>query len=433
MTLIYFLPLVVLSLFRVVFFQGHFAPHRRSGDFILSLYLATFIFGIFFHLFYPEQSRFPPSSTAMLFLSLCLVIYFLPILQFQNRQLQQIEIGNILVIRALTIILLIGSIYSILMFISKVSAAFSGDINTYRLAVNTGEINVGSTTIFETIAVGFSTFFGIVQLLGFVCLFSKLFGKYSKIIGTLLLASSLSYVLNSFSYAGRDGVVFWLFSILFNFLLFRSWFGVNLIKGLKHLIIITGILITIFFMIISYSRFSLDTFYYLFSYISQQMVVFNDVYLLDPPLYHGDKSFHDIKSLFVSSENLLDRSQYFQYYISNDIEPWRFKYFVGTFLMDFGPLGTLTLIAITAAFILFLLFSKTVNSTNNRTIKIDTLFLYYLYCQIGFMGVFYFKHSALNNFLLAVFILAIFLRVIIFIPRLKVFLVNRSGEIPHTS
>ena len=141
--------------------------------------------------------------------------------------------------------------------------------------------------------------------------------------------------------------------------------------------------------------------YSIFSYASHQLVSFNNVYVLDPPLYHGDLCFREIKGIFIDKENLLSRNALFGDYLDEGVIPWKFTFFVGTFLSDFGKIGTLLLIALMSFMVFILFVKKSRLSTKTKVISIDELFLLYLYCQIGFMGIFYFKHMSLNNYCLA--------------------------------
>ena len=411
MTAIYFIPVVFLLIYRIVFFRGGVNTFSKSGDFVFTLYAFSLLMGGVYEILFPDESTFPPSLSAVIFLTICFSIYFFPLFLFQSRKLESLNIGSLGVFRLICGFFFLGSVYAIVIFTPRVITAFSGDLHLYRVDVNLGNVNAGSLTIFDTIAVGFSTFFGIVQVLGLIVLFGNTFGKYSKFIALALICSSLSYVFNALMFAGRDGVIFWLLSLVFNLIVLKSWFSVRLGAFSWKTILVIGGGVMIPFLLISYSRFSTDTFYYLFSYISHQLTAFNDVYVLDPPLYNGDRNFREIKSLLMQSTSQLDSNEYFGYYWSYGVMPFRFKYFIGSLLTDFDAVGTFLIVTLYSLSLFFILVKKDKYSKNHSSISIDSLLFYYLYCQVGFMGVFYFKHQALNNYILALLLLIVFLKI----------------------
>ena len=395
------LPLIILLVFRLLFFKKKFSPTKLFGDFISLLYFLSLFLGVVYFGLYPESSIYCPSLAAMIFLSLCLVVYFAPLYYFQRRRRLALDVINRDFFKLFCVVMLIGGIFSIAKYAPLAIEVLSGDIRAFRLGRNAGLIDVGSKSLIDTFFAGFATFFGIAQLLGLIVFSSKLFGKWSNIIGIMLLLSSISYVLNAFSFAGRDGVVYWVLSLLINIILVRTLLGGYHVTKLKNILSFSILLLLTTFLLITISRFPSKTVYYIFNYSSHQLVTFNDVYILDPPLYYGDLNFSEIKGIFVDKESLLTRKALFDDYLDQDVIPWRFKFFVGSFLADFGKVGTLLIMASMAFLVFVLLVKKRRLSTNSKVISIDALFLLYLYCQIGFMGVFYFKHMSLNNYMLA--------------------------------
>jgi len=407
MNVILIMPLIVLISFRVLLFKGKFSPLRNIGDTISVLFLLSLIMGVIFSAIYPECSQFEPSLAAMVYLSTCFILYFFPLYYFQRRKMMVLNVVNLFLFKFLCIFLLIGGFFAIIKSFPLVMQVFGGEINVFRLAISAGTADVGSKTIIDTFAVGFSTFFGIAQLLGLIVFSSALFGKWSKWIGLMLLFSSFSYVFNVFTFAGRDGVVYWILSFLFNICLIKGLLNATYVNKLNYLFGFIVLLLFVPFFLISISRFSSEFFYYIFSYMSQQLCTFNDVYVLDPPIYYGDLNFSGIKGIFIEETSILPRDALHDYYFSHGVIPWRFKFFIGSLLADFGRMGTIVFMGVISFLIFILLVKKRRDCVNDKVLSFDVLLLLYFYCQIGFMGVFYFKHSSLNNYVLSLIGLAL--------------------------
>ena len=403
---IFLIPVFLILLFRFLLFKGKFKPIHKCGDFVFSLYLLSMILGAIIYFVYPnEVAVFNPSILAMIYLSLALVIYFFPLFYFQDKKSYKLDIINITLFKFLSLFFLIGSLYSIVIFIPKVLDAFSGGVGNSRLMLNSGELVVLGGSFFETIAVGFSAFFSFVQIIGLIVISFRIFGKKSNFIGALILISSTSYIFNGIAYAGRDGIVFWFFSFLFNYTMLNSWFGMKISKSLSKMIWFILILFLSVFLYITFSRFSSGVVFSIINYFSQQITNFNDLFILNPPVYHGSLNFFQLKGYLLP--NMLEPGDLNYYYLSNNVYPWIFSFFVGSFVADFGKSVTLLIFFLFSLFMFLALIKKT--KTSGRSINIYHILLFNFYGQVGYMGVFYFKHSALNNYVLALFILSFFL------------------------
>ncbi len=135
---------------------------------------------------------------------------------------------------------------------------------------------------------------------------------------------------------------------------------------------------------------------------------FNDLMVISPPLMLGLSGFPDFYNFFSSS--VLTASDWNHYYFNAGTAPWFFNYFFGSFVKDFGAVGTLVIFF--TIFIISIIYVYKIK--NNRKVYFEDLMVFYLYSQVGFMGFFYFRHYALNNFL----ILYILLVLLFFILRL---------------
>jgi len=78
-----------------------------------------------------------------------------------------------------------------------------------------------------------SNLFIVAQVCSFINLI-PINGKRNVYKAYLMLISSLSFVVYVLAYAGRDGVVFWLMSYVFCFLLFRKFLIKSDLKKMKR-------------------------------------------------------------------------------------------------------------------------------------------------------------------------------------------------------
>lgn len=401
---LYYLPIVSLFLYRL-FFKRSFSPLNLYGDFILLIYLFPLGLGFFYALSVQGNAGPEISAWAMFYLSFAFFLYFSPLFYFQTRREFSINLINKALFKLLCVFLLFGGIYAIVLFIPKAIFAIQFGAADFRARTLVGDITVFTGSMYETIAVGFSSFFGLSQLLAFLVLATKLFGRMSNFFAIGLLASSTSYIFNSFAFAGRDGVIFWGISFVFCYVFIRRWVSLSLPRSLwLFLVLVLGTGVGIF-VLITINRF--DHLFYIFSYGAQQLYEFNALFVIDPPLYNGWNGFREILSaLGMGGE--LSRQCYWNYYLSNNVQPWTFKFFIGSLFRDFGKVGTLISLLIPSTVVFLWLVKKRKQDSVTNVVPLDHVILIYLYGQIGFMGVFYFKHSALNWYLV-VFLILIFL------------------------
>lgn len=406
MFIILLIPIFLILLFRLCFFKSRFTPNRKSGDFVIALYLMSILIGVVLYILYPDEiGVYEPSIVAMLYLSVAFIIYFFPLIYFQDRTSYKLDILDKTVFKLLSVFFLTGSLFSISILLPKVITAFKDGAANNRLLLNTGEFVVFEGSFIETIAVGFSAFFSFVQIIGLLIVFFRIFGKKSNFIGSLMLLSSTSYIFNALAFAGRDGVIFWTFSFIFNYFMLKTWFGLTITKSLSRKIWLVFILFFAIVLSITLSRFSSNAWYSIFSYFAQQLTNFNDLYILDPPIYNGSLNFYILKNHIMTVT--LHPGDLNYYYLSNDVYPWIFKFFIGSFVSDFGKINTLIILLFLSISIFITIIRK--NKTYSRKISIYHVLLFSFYGQIGYMGLFYFKHSALNNYILALLTLSLVL------------------------
>lgn len=316
----------------------------------------------------------PEYFQASLFFLLLIFVYFLPILSFREDKISKIVLPNATLLYYFSIVIVILSIFSIFYFLPVVIRVFQmGDLNFARINMTEGNIYV-SETIFNTIASVSASLYTIAMILFFIY---RVLGT-NKILSNLLLISSTSYVLNVFAYVGRDGVVFWLFSFIGVYGLFKNFLQKNDIKIIKKIFIYFSVIAIPFFLAITFDRFAENPFAGMLSYIGQSFPNFCLFYNLDRPITNGS-SFPLFRSMLGLDVVQNER------WMEGGTVSWVFGTFFKSFVSNFGRLGTLFIGIILSS--IFLLIFK----LKSRTLYFHQLFVFYLYFMVFTQGVFYFR------------------------------------------
>lgn len=305
---------------------------------------------------------------------LLLFLFLYPFTRIREDKIKTIVLPNARLLYSFSVIIVLLSLFSVIYFIPTVINIFSLDnLNLARLQMTGGELFV-EQSIFNTIASVSASFYTIAIFLFFIY---RAKGTNKK-LSILLLVSSLSYVLNVFAYVGRDGVIFWIFSFLGSYALFRDFLPANDKKLIKNvLLVFIGLAIPLF-MAITFDRFSDNPFAGVLSYIGQPFPNFCLAYAADYPVSYG-AAFPFFREILGMPEAISFSGEY-----GNTVS-WVFGTFLKSFLVNFDLFGTV-LISILMAMIIFSAIKK-----NSKVFYFHQLFLYFLYFQIFSQGVFYFR------------------------------------------
>lgn len=305
-----------------------------------------------------------------------LLLFLYPFTRIKEETLEIIVLPNSKLLYIYSISIVALSFFSIIYYIPSVINVFSLEsLAAARIQMGQGELFV-EETIFNTIAAVSSSFYTIAIFLFFIY---RAKGTNKK-LALFLLISSISYVIHIFTKVGRDGVVFWLFSFIGAYGLFRKFLPKsdrNLIK--KILIVFSSISIP-FFMAITFDRFSDNPFAGILSYMGQAFPNFCLAFHADYPVSNGS-SFPFFREILGLPIAVSTRSEF------GGTVTWVFGTFLKSFLLNFDLFGTV-LLGIFMGLIIVLAFKK-----NNKKFYFYQLFLYFLYFQIYSQGVFYFRQS----------------------------------------
>ncbi len=406
------IPIITLL---IIFFYYQKKNKNRFG--IISLLILTYL-GMGAACIVIELSGlfpgvFPFALEPMAYLSVCFVIVFSGFAGYRDQKLSSIMIENAFLSRVFEYTLLVGGFLAIGFFLPHAARALSGSIDINRRDLYLQQEILGGFGIVNSIFSLISNMFIIAIVYSFMNMMPRN-GKRNVIKAYLLLFSSFSYVIYIFAYVGRDGVVYWIMSFVFCFLLFKDFLSKNDLRQLKRVFIYSLPVIAIPFMMISISRFSESNEgvgYNVLYYAGQQIVTFNDHYSIDVPIQYGRGAFpvfiDVIEKVGFTVKATPEKLERFKYYLDYDVAPWRFSTFIGSLKSNFGKIGTLIFL-----FAMSLLTRKIIKKTSKtRIFKFSNLLLFILLYQVVYWGVFYFRMYSTNYYILAVILLFIMFKV----------------------
>lgn len=362
--------------------------------FTLGLYLISVVLS-YPHVIINDEplSLDPIYFEASIVFLLLLLLFLLPFTNIREDRVKSIILPNVRTLYVFSIGIVCLSLFSIIYFTPVVINVFSVEnLSDARIAMTQGDLFV-KETIWNTIASVSSSFYNIAFILFFIY---RAKGTNRK-LSILLLISSLSYVLNVFAYVGRDGVVFWVFSFIGTYLLFRNFLPLKDRNTIRKYFVIFLILAVPLFMAITYDRFSDNPFAGMISYIGQSFPNFMLAFKADFPVSRGNAFplFKEILGIPITESY---RGEF------GGTVTWVFGTFIKSFMLNFNILGTIIL-GLAMGLVVKLVFKK-----SSTKLYFHQLFVFFLYFQIFSQGVFYFRQYTRgeNLFIILSFVFYIF-------------------------
>ena len=312
--------------------------------------------------------------------TLWVLLFIAPFIMFNEKSIRQIILPSRQFLDFFSAIIIILSFYAIFYYVETASSILtSGDIREIRNMISAGE-DYSEGGILNTIASVSSSFYVFAIVLFFIYIIIDGF----KARAILLLISSLSETIHVLTFAGRDGIVFWIFSFAFFWMFFYKFLPAASTKKIKTVFLRMGIILLIPLMMISVSRFERSddgTLYSMVSYIGQSFVNGPLYFGLDePPVSHaGFTLVNEILHRQIESDGPRVLMEY------GDWKSWTFGTLVVSLYRKLGGVG-LAVFGIGA----LLLFMRVIGKRKPR-FKTNHLILYLLYFQVVGEGVFYFR------------------------------------------
>lgn len=390
---------ILLFLFFFLFWRSNAktkGTYYTPSSFLFLIYLIGAFCGIF--TINIEGYRDPLTShywLPVIFFAFSLFLYLYPFKRFDETKIDVIKLPSLSILNLFSTFLIVISFFAIAYYASTVSSIFvMASLGDARQTIYEGELYVESG-LMNTIASVAASLYVFAILMFFV--YSAIGGH--TIRRTLLLVSSISQPLHILSYVGRDGVVFWIFTFVFTYLLFRPFLTDEIDKKVKKIFLIGSASLLIPFILISLSRFSLSdtgTGGSFVSYMGQGFVV--------GPLFFGLEAIpmSNGSSFPLYWEVIGQRPPAGQGALQiGEWKSWQFGTFVTSFSRNLGVGGMLVL-----SIFCFLWFAI-VFGRKRKIISFHSLFIYNLFFQVYSQGVFYFCQSTRggNLFIVICFLL----------------------------
>lgn len=371
------LALTMTSLFRLTS-RGTLKYVGNPLWIVLALYCTSAISSLFVKPEYiPGIYIHDDSFLLVLAYTLLICINLVPVLMLRGSALQPQQIAVHRQLRLVLWLFAIGAWFAVIYQAPYAVSAFAMGADQVRSALNVHGESLLPTSFATTLAVGISSFYLVYLFLFFIALANGL----SRVLTLSMLVGSLSYVVSSYTFGARDGVVFFLLALAFAYSIFRSLLSQATKRRLRILASVV-VLATIGSLV----QFTVDRFGDAGSsglasgtvgYIGQQPYVFVETVESQHYFYGLSLRFPTIAELFGTSTNVI-RSETFE---------WSF----GTFLKDYYSMfGWPSLVGLS----LFgaLVFGAVV-VMRKKFPPVTLLLLVALYFQLMTSGIFYFRQG----------------------------------------
>lgn len=393
-----------LLLYYAAVFRGRRRSQSELALVLWVMYLGLGISSMFLAATDVLTPVFPPNYASSLFLLLCVLIGISGFLAFRAEHVRQ-AINEFRAQGVIEAVLIVSQAYAILFFLPFAISSLVGDAHQNRLDLADKMEILGSYGLFNTLAGAASQLFGASLVMACVRLSQPDVHGGNVLRAVLLILASLSYVIYILAYVGRDGVVYWLMTALAVFLVFRTHIPAALRRQLVTLGFGIGTVMMLPFIAITVARFvdsDYGTAWSILDYFGSQIHNFSDYSSIDRPLTFGIMNFPMFLgaacslTVGVGCENWEDLKPFiFDQYLAQDKEPWLFGTYVSDFVGDFGYLGTLALLSI------FAMVCHAVCRTRGgrRPMTIARLLLVLLCFLVPYWGIFYFRFSIINGFI----------------------------------
>lgn len=375
-------------------------------SFLYAIYCVMTLVAVLSFFLKIDKPIMPMSIVAILYFCFGLFIILSVFFQYRDYKIKSIYIENFLIFRLFEYLLIIGGFFSFIFYLPFAVKSLTGNVGLNRLLGINNEVMKGFGIV-NSLATLFANLFILMLLCAFLELI--LCKKGYKRRAVLLLISSLSFIINILAFVGRDGFVYWLLSFLFAYFLLKEFLSKNIRKRIFFFFIIVVSIASIPFVLISLSRFGAikDTVDSFISYSGQQVVNFNDRYIINAIPRRGASNFPFVVTLLESIgfriNPVFDNDLIYYSFFQKGAVPWVFSTFIGSFLSDFGKVGTIFVL-----FILFVLIRWSImNPVKSGIFTFSRLILFTLLFQFVSWGVFYNRLAVLNFYTIVMVLISL--------------------------
>ena len=381
-----------------------------SSTFLISIYTLSFLCSVLLIIleFQQKNPKIDNYFGGYLFLTVSLWLYLYPFIEINDSNFEYLRIPSKKIIKCISVILSVCSIYSIVFYLPvayKMIAVDIADIANVRSMVTTGNHPFIEPSIKNGLAKLFAFLYNLQLTLFFINL---IIDRKIRFFSWVILFSSLSYPVFVLAFMGRDGIVFWIFSFIFSFLLFRKYLHGGILKTLKKITVVIFSFFLFFFLIISVGRFlvanedAMQLFESLLSYIGQGPINFAEYYYIPNMISDGGQSLFLplVKDVDLNYKNQIDSLLY-----NYDIVPWIFKTFISSIYTSIGSLFLLIF-----GLIVLFVYKYSFKEKKKGVLSFPFVLVYTVFFTVYSQGVFYltYYHNIAHLSVLLIFLLALF-------------------------
>ena len=380
-----------------------------SSTFLISIYTLSFLCSVLLIVleFQQKNPKIDNYFVGYLFLTFSLWLYLYPFIDTNDSNFEYLRIPSKKILKFVSVVISVCSIYSIFFYLPvayKMIAVDIADIANIRAMVTSGNHPFIEPSIKNGLAKLFAFLYNVQLILFFINL---VIDKRIRFFSWIILFSSLSYPIFVLAFMGRDGIVFWIFSFVFSFLLFRKYLHDGILKTLKKIIFVIFSFFLFFFLIISVGRFlfanedAMRLFESLLSYMGQGSINFAEYYYIPNMISDGGQSLF---LPLVKNVDLNYKEQVSSLLYNYDIVPWIFKTFVSSIYTSIGSLFSLIL-----GLILLFVYKNFFKERKKGVLSFSFLLIYTVFFTVYSQGAFYltYYHNIAHLSVLLIFLLAL--------------------------
>lgn len=352
------------------------------SSFLILIYLSAAVFCVL-HIIINNETRIYLDkywAAAIVFL-IIITGYLFPFIRINETKWERLILPPMSFLNIFSTALIILSFYAIFFYISDVVRIFtSGDLAAMREVMNGNQGEYTNSGFWNTVASVSASFYNIALLLFFIYCAIDDGNRMRKV---LLLISSFSYTIQCLTYVGRDGVVFWFFSVALYYLLLHQYIPGRIINHLKKRFFIIVVILLTPFMAITVSRFGdseSGTGGGMISYMGQSIYHWCMYYGMEHPIHNPGAGW----PLFYEITGKTQPAGYGMWEGEGTFS-WSFGTFIRSFDDSLGMTGVILIM-----FFMWIVFFSVFR--NHKAISFRQLFIYILFFDIISQGVFYFKY-----------------------------------------
>lgn len=412
--------MVEFNAFLFIFILYFYIRKVRSfnlGGLLLGVYTVSSVFSVFF--FHDPFIKYTIHNVELsiepfLYLLVVLMIFFIPILRFNENNIKTFIKPNISKFKILAWLAIITSTVTVLLVIPFVLKNMSGDISLNRNdTMSSGGIKYTTNGFLDKVIMVARSLEKISMLMLFYCFFILKDKKLKLIQYLLIIPAIISPSLLALSYVARGPLLFLILLVFAMFFLFRKHMSNKTKKRFMASFISMGVVLMIVFAAITISRFGkssqrTDDFgisFFFYKYAGENFVNFNGLlYNGQQGLMYGENCFpYFANALGIGNRTSLDEHRYVGE-AKTGVPIWVFYTFVGDLCIDFGKLGTLIFA------ILISLISLRYIKVSDR-VPFHRLTIYVLLYSTYLEGLFIFNLQGTNQTIIIAILIYIYLRV----------------------